>query len=354
MATTSTEPSAPPTGRLERAAHAAARAGSLQPSDPRLRRSLHASIVIVVALSVGLAAFAAAGDLPDVDWRFRPVALALAVLGFTVFALGNAEIWRRILRALGPQLDPRRSMAIWCTSALGRYVPTSLLLPVLRAAMAEREGVPKRICLASVAYEIALFLTAALILGAYFVIDLPEMQDAAGRYLVLALPAMALIALQPRFFHTLADRALVRLGRESLPRALPSVRVFEFVGLYALNYLLAGVSLYALAQSVFPVGAADLIAVVGAFAVGTALSVIAFVLPGGLVAREAAIAVALAPVMPTAPAVALAVLVRILQIAIEVSLATVTPLLARRSGSARTSPSLPPSEASARSPSRTG
>jgi uncharacterized membrane protein YbhN (UPF0104 family) len=325
--------SSPPSTRLERAGDIAARVSSLEPSDPRVRRGLHLGIAIIVVLSIGLAAFATAGDIPDVDWRFRPVALALAVIGLTVFLLANAEIWRRILRALGPELAPRRSMAIWFTSGLGRYVPTSLLLPVLRAAMSEREGVPKRICLASVAYEMAMFFTAALILGAYFVIDLPDLQDAPGRYLVIGLPLLALIALQPRVFHTLADRVLTRLGRAKLPLSLPGGRVLEFVGLYALTYVIAGLSLYALAQSVYPVGADDLVTVVGAFAVGTALSILAFVLPGGLVAREAGIALALSPVMPAAPALAVAVLARIVQMGLEVLLALITPLLAKRAGS---------------------
>lgn len=326
--------SARPT-RLERAGTVAARVSSLEPADPRVRRGLHIGIGVVVVLSLGLAAFASAGDIPDVDWRFHPAALALAVLGGLVFLVGNAEIWRRILIALGHEVRPMRSLSIWSTSALGRYVPTSLLLPMLRAAMCEREGVPKRVSLASVAYDMAMFFTAALILGAYFVIDLPNLEGAPGRFLVLALPAVALVLLHPRIFHTVADRALARLGRQPLPLSLPFARVLEFVALYAITYVIAGLSLYALAQSVYPVGSGDLVTVVGAFAVGTAISLIAFVLPGGLVAREAGIALALSPVMPAAPALATAVLMRIMQMALEVLLATITPLLARRSDARR-------------------
>ena len=327
---------APSQTKLERAGDIAARVGSLQPSDPRVRRGLHAGIAIIVLLSIGLAAVTAAGDLPDVDWRFRPWALALAIAALATFLLINAGIWRRLLHALGPELDPARSRAIWFTSGLGRYVPSSLLLPVLRSAMCEREGAPKRITLASVVYEMAAFLTAALILGAYVVIDLPDLQGEPGRYLVLVLPVVALIGLHPRVFHSVADRALERLGRAKLPLSLPEVRVLEFVGLYALTYGLAGIALYALASCVYPVGAGDLATVVGAFAVGTALSIIAFVLPGGLVAREAGIALALSPVMPAAPAVAVAVLARIAQLGVEVLLAIITPLLARRAESGAT------------------
>src|SRR5918996_6396185 len=162
--------------KLERAGDLAARATSLQPSDPNLRRGLHAAIAIVVVLGVGLAVVAGAGDFPDVDWRFRPLALLLSIAAFTLYLFGSAEIWRRILGALGHDLPRTRSNAIWFSSGLGRYVPTAVLLPVLRMAMAEREGVPKRITLASVAYELPLFLTGSVLISAYFVITLPDLE----------------------------------------------------------------------------------------------------------------------------------------------------------------------------------
>jgi glycosyltransferase 2 family protein len=314
---------------MERAGDIAARVSSLEPSDPLLRRGLHIVVALIVVLGVGLAAVAAIGDFPDVDWRFRPLALMLSVLLFTAFLIPAADVWRRLLRALGPEVGLVRAQAIWFTSALGRYVPTALLLPMLRVAMAGREGVPRRVALASVAYELPLFLTANFAVGAYFVITLPDLEGEWARYLVLVFPAVAVIALQPRIFHPLADRALVRMGREPLPVSLPGRRILEFVALYAVILVLAGLSVYCLAQSVYPVGASDLPTVIGSFAVGTTLSYLAFIIPGGLGAREAGMALALYPIMPAAPALAIAVLSRILQLALEVALAIVMPLLAR-------------------------
>lgn len=336
------EEAASPT-RLERAGDLAARVGSLQPSDPNLRRGLHASIGIIIVLSVGLAAVAAIGDFPTVDWRFRPVALLLAVLAIAIYLIVSSEIWRRILLALGPNLTPLRAESIWFASGLGRYVPTALLLPMLRMAMAERYGVPKRITFATVVYEFALFFTGSLIVGAYFVITLPDLHGEWQRFLVLVIPVVAVVALQPRIFHTLADKVLVRLGRAPLPLSLPGRRVFEFLALYAADTMIAGLGLYCLTQSVYPAGPGDLPTIVGSYAVANTFSVLAFILPGGLGAREAGMAVALSPVMPTAPALAVAVLSRILQLGLEVTFALITPVLARRR-EAR-GPSAEPSEA---------
>jgi hypothetical protein len=77
---------------------------------------------------------------------------------------------------------------------------------------------------------------------------------------------------------------------------LPEVKVLEFVALYAVTFVAAGLSVFALAHLIYPVAAADLITFVGAFAVATVLSVLAFFLPGRVVARELGLAVALSPV----------------------------------------------------------
>src|SRR5262245_40324531 len=323
------ESSAASRGKLERAAEVAARLSSLNPADPRVRRGLHAAIATAVLLSVALGVVAAVGNLPTIDWNFRPAAIAAALLGFSLCLIAHAELWRRILAALGPELPPRRAAAIWFTSGLGRYAPASVLMPLLRVAMAEREGVSKRITLASFVYEMSLFYAAALLVGAYFVIQLPELQGQPWRYLVGALPLIALILLQPRFFHTVADRILMRLGRERLPRSLPGAKVLELVGLYALTFVMTGLGVYALALNVYPLDAGDLPVAVGAFAVGTTLSLVAVFVPGGLIAREAGLAVALAPLMPAAPAIAIAILVRIAQLGLEILGATISPLLAR-------------------------
>jgi glycosyltransferase 2 family protein len=338
MPTPSLREDPPEQSRLERAGHLAARVSSLEPADPNLRRGLHAAIGIIVVLGVALAVVAAVGDFPKVDWRFRPLGLILAVVGLSIFLVAAAEIWRRLLGVLGHRLNPLRAQGIWFTSSLGRYVPTSLLLPMLRVAMCGRDGVPGRISMASVVYEFSLFLAANLAVAAYFIVTLPQLAGDWERWVVVAIPFIALVVLQPRIFHRFADASLERLGRGRLPLSLPGRRLIEFAALYVLDLLLAGLATYCLAQSVYPVGADDLPTVVGSFAVGTGLSIIAFVIPGGLGAREAGMALALSSVMPTAPAVAIAVLSLLLQLGLEVTLALATLFLLRRGGGADREP----------------
>jgi glycosyltransferase 2 family protein len=268
--------------------------------------------------------------LPDFDWRFDPAWLAAATAAFAALHLSHATLWRWVLHALGQRVDRRRCRAIWCTSGLARYTPGSVLMPMVRVAMTEPEGVPKRICLASVIYEIALLLTGAVVVGAYAAVRAPELEGHPVRYVVLVLPVIAIAALHPSVFRRLADAALVRLGRERLPVALPMGKLLGFVALYSATWVLAGFGLYALIHGVHAVEPDDLLIVLGAPAVGYIAAMLAFMLPGGIGARETGLAVVLSATLPVAVGVAVAVALRLLQMVVELACAAITPLLARR------------------------
>jgi len=162
------------------------------------------------------------------------------------------------------------------------------------------------------------------------VFALPQLQDEPARWLVLLAPVIALAALDPRIFRRLADVALRRLGREPLPLTLSRPRVLEFTALFALSFVVAGVAVLAFAEGIHGVSAGDSATAVGSYSVGFAVSVAAFVLPGGLGARETGLVAALSGALPLTVAIAVAVAVRLIQMAIELLAAALTPLLARR------------------------
>ena len=63
-----------------------------------------------------------------------------------------------------------RGRAVSSLTLLARYVPTNLALAMSRMALAEREGVPKRVCMASIVYELGFTLAGSAAVGAYFVV----------------------------------------------------------------------------------------------------------------------------------------------------------------------------------------
>lgn len=315
--------------------HSLAHAGAFvdEPRQERLsllRRLLPTVVVLIVAGGVVLAVLGIWADRPRAHFRLDVVWLLPAIVGLAALELTQAELWRRLLGTLGGTLDMLPALAIWCVSAVARYVPSSMLMPVVRVRMSRGRGVRGDICLTSVLYESVLVTCGALYVGAYVIVVLPSLRGDVWRWGVLVLPLAAIGVLHPRLFELLSARALRRLGRLPLPKHLSMKQLLGFTTAYAMSFLLAGASLIAVVMMLHPLTWQGAPTVIGAMAIGFVASVFAFLLPGGLGAREAALVVTLSTVLPTVVATAVAVAARLIQLGIEVILALFLPWVLHR------------------------
>jgi glycosyltransferase 2 family protein len=302
---------------LERAGSAAAGIGSVGPKHPAARAALQWGLA---ALIFGFLIFFIArqwNKLPNFDWRFAPGWLVLSGVAVALFYVAQGEIWRLIIRALGEHIDPRPARAVWGKSLIARYVPTNALMVVGRVVMAERYGVPKRVCLASIVYELGLTVGTAVMVGAYFVIELPRLEHQPARYAVLAVIPLALIVLHPRVFGPLANFTLRKLGRDPLPRTLGFGSVLGFALMYVGCWAVMGLGVFAFAAALHPLDVSDLPYVAAAYPVAFCVAVLTFIVPSGLGTRDATLATAMTAVLAGTVATAIAVAFRIFQTAIE-------------------------------------
>jgi hypothetical protein len=253
---------------------------------PTARFALHSGIA---ALIFGFLVFFVVrqwNELPDFDWHFAPGWLVLAAATVLVVYTVQCELWRAIVRALGAHVPARPGRAVWGKSILARYVPTNALMVIGRVVMAERLGVPKRVCLASIVYEVALGIGTAVMVGAYFVIELPDLQGQPARFAILAVIPIVLAALHPRLFGPLSGFALRKLGREPLPQTLPFSRVLLFSLAYLGTWTLIGSALCMFSAALHPLAAGDLPYVAAAFPMAVCVAVLTFVVPSGLGTRD--------------------------------------------------------------------
>lgn len=286
----------------------------------------------VVAVGTMLAAFASqVSKLPDIEWSFAPGWLAAGLFSFVVLQAVMCVLWLRLVGRLGGELPGPRGRSIWCLSVLGRYVPTGALMIVGRIDMSRRAGVPRRVCMASIVYEMALTLVGALVVCAGFVVSLDDLAPAPVRWAAPVIGVAALAGLHPRIFAPVADRLLRRVGAEPLPTVLSGPEVLRYAVAYVLCFVLAGLGTLALARGLHPITMHDVPLVAASFAVGFVASIIGFLSPGGLGAREVAQGTALAATLPFAVGLAIAVSARLVQMAVELGSAGLMPLLERRS-----------------------
>ncbi len=295
-----------------------------------LRHAVWVFVTLVAAGFLIVAVISQVGKLPNIDWHFSPGWLVLSFLCLIAFQGIHAETWRRILHDLHGEIPPRKGWVIWNVSLLARYVPTQVLMAVTRVSMCSREGVPRKVSIASIAYEFALVTACSFVVAAWGFTALPELKGDAWRWLIFAIPVVALVCIHPRIFAHLSGRLLHRLGSDHLERTLSFPTVLRLAVVYVISFIVVGLGVLCVARALHPIDAGDIPLIVSAWSVGYAGALVAFFVPGGIGVREGAVAAVLSVVLPTSVAIAVAVAVRLAQTGIELLYAGASVLYARR------------------------
>jgi glycosyltransferase 2 family protein len=317
---------------LHRVGDAAARLGRRPPARRRARIAIQAGLALLVFGFLVLAVVTQWSELKQHDVRFEAGWLVPAFAVLMGYYVLMAQGWDFVLRFLGGRIAPARGQLIWGQSLLARYVPGNVLYVVGRVVLAEREGVSRRVTLASMIYEAGLAFVAGASLGAYFFIHHPDLSGQPLRFAALAVLPIGVLALHPRVFGPISTAVLRRFGRQPLPVVMPLRGVLAMLVYYAGTWLVMGVGLFFVARSVHAIDVGALPTVVSAEALGYCAAVMTLVFPGGLGIRDGAFAWALKVAFDGSFAVAAAVAIaaRLVLTVVEVAYVVMVGLIASR------------------------
>jgi hypothetical protein len=298
-----------------------------------VRIALQAGLAVLIFGFLVLTVAQQWGELQDKGVRFDLIWLLPASGVLLVFLALSALGWDLLLRLLGYRLNPVRAQVAWGQPLLVRYVPGSVLFVLARLVLAERNGVPRRLTLASIVYEQALSAASATAVASYFIIDHPDLQGHPWRWGILVVVPLAILVLHPRVFGPLLNRVLGAFGREPLPATIPLWGVLAMLVYYAATWAVAGVGVFFVARSVHDFPLSELAAVGSAQAFGYVAALVTLVAPAGLGVRDAAFAWAVKAALPShsfAVGAVIAIAVRAVQTIIEVVYVGAVTALGRR------------------------
>lgn len=231
------------------------------------------------------------GDaLRRLSWWAIGGALIAGLAGLGAWLLA----WRSLLAGFGSPLPLPAAIRVMFLAQLGKYVPGSVWALVGQVELAREQHVPRRRGASATVLAMATTIAAGCAAAA---VTLPlTSADATRRYWWLLLLAPVLLAcLHPRVVTALLNRALTLVGREPLEQAIGIGAMARAVGWTVLGWALFGTHAWLLARSL---GDAGFFLSTGAYALAFTVGFLFIIAPGGLGAREAALVVALAPVLP--------------------------------------------------------
>jgi len=276
------------------------------------------SFVVIVGSCIGLG-LAVAGSLerlPPISFTSSiAVAYLLSGLLYAAFVFGTAFAWRLLLRASGHNMGFGASLAMICVSHIGRYLPGSVGMYVSRIALARRYGISPGAAGAALVPETAWAISSGIIvvLASGLAFGTKALDPDIGRFSLALCPLM--IA-----FPFVMKPLLRKMGAY-----YPCLRTM-LVGLDGVNLRTAIYCLFAYSYNVCVVGL-SLAVVIAALSLDTAfrplLGIFAFSIawlaglialpaPAGIGVREAALLGVLGPVIGVGPALAAALIHRVL------------------------------------------
>lgn len=250
-------------------------------------------------------------------------AIDLAFSGACVLAGLVAQMlsWRSLFAGSEVGVPPIRVAGrIYYLGQLGKYVPGSVWAVVAQAELGKDHRVPRA---RSATVALAALVVLVVVGGAVSAAGLAVGSTSSLRtywWALLAVP-IGIVLLSPPVFNRLIALAL-RLAKRTGPAPMVSWgALLRSSGWALVMWLAFGGHAWFLATELGADGAADAATVTGAFALAWVVGFLVVIAPAGAGPREAALVLALAPIMDTADAIVVALISRLLMIAGDVVVA---------------------------------
>jgi uncharacterized membrane protein YbhN (UPF0104 family) len=237
--------------------------------------------------------------------------------------------WRRLLADLGSKLPVLVAARVTFVSQLGKYVPGAVWSFAAHVELGHDYDVPRRRGAASVVVALAVAVATGLAIAA---IALPFAAPGVARKYLLFIAVVPVIAvcLAPPVLSRNLNLALRLIRQEPLEHPISWRGLVVALGWTVAGWLLFGLQVWLLLADVVHDGARSMVLALGAYAFACSVALVLVVFPGGIGAREVLLVAALAPVLASGPALAIALAARLVTTVCDLTWGGIGLALARR------------------------
>ena len=238
-----------------------------------------AMLAMLAAIAMVVARYIADnwGLVTDHQWHIELPWLLVALLCMSVFYIGLALGWQRVITWNGTIVPLRDSLWVWSRSSLARYLPTPVWAAASRIYLTTRLGASWRGASVSYGAEIVGSVAGAFAIGLLAV----QVWLGASRGVYIFAAVAATVVVLPLIYET-SRRLLLRIN-VVLKCGLSSLVGWSF--LFAVTFLIYGVAnIFVLKSLASPVPAAHL--VIGVSALAWGIGTLNVLSPSGIGTRE--------------------------------------------------------------------
>jgi uncharacterized membrane protein YbhN (UPF0104 family) len=298
--------------------------------EPTSRRRLKAGAQIGAGLLLfGIVLLAVSRDWRHVHATLSRISAWELVLSELLVLAGlgaSVLVWQRSLRELGSSVRVADASKIYLIGQLGKYLPGSVWAFFAQMELARKAGAPRSRSFAASVVAVCINLVTGLAVGTLVIPSVAHGE--AWRYAALvALFVVVIAGLSPPVLTRLVDLLMHLVKRPPLERAVSWNGMLVGSGWSLGSWIAYGLSLWILAVAVGAPAGKSLPLCFAGVALAMTAGFVIVVAPSGIGVREAVLVAALAPVLTSSAALAVALVLRLLfTLGDLVAAAAVTPV----------------------------
>jgi len=237
--------------------------------------------------------------------------VAASFAAYRVSIVAVSLRWRAVLRALGGRLSGWQAYRILAYAALGLYVPGKVAMVAARSYLSAREGVPLRVAMLSVLYDIALnLISAALVVPLWLAVSGSGVPG-HYRWVSAGVAALGLCLLHPALVSHVVRLGGLLLGRPIEVASLSYPTMLRLIAGYLNVWAMQGAAFWLFVRAFCDVPLLYVADCAGMMALSLCIGLLVVIAPAGLGVREGVLTGVLSLSMPLALAAAIALALRV-------------------------------------------
>ncbi len=275
-------------------------------------RNILGGVFILGSLSyLGYVLFNNWGELTRYDWRIDCVWVVLAFLFYSVALFTVVIGWSWIMKRISFSAHETRlpkHLKYYIYSNLCQRLPAPALYLLGRAYLYESEGVTKTVTVAISILEWLILTFSGVIV--YLVLSPFSSLPSPGynNYWILA----GVIILSSLLIHPRIIQLILRFrGQEEIAPPFNYVDVWISLFIYSLVWILGGLTLYTVINSIYPLSLGSLSAVISVWALSGSLTTVILIAIPGFGIKEVTLSFLLGYLMPSPLAIVVSLLMRV-------------------------------------------
>jgi len=284
-----------------------------------LRRLLEVAIIVLAAFYIGREIIdnkaVVLDHLSDLNWWL----LFFAWLAYLGYFFVRSFAWRQIMTDIGVSLNLRQSIRIWFLSEFSRYVPGNVWSFLGRVYLAQKEGVSKKITVASLAIEMIFLVGSTAIFVALYLFLLPYHVATTYHWLFLLMTPTVILLLTPSILRNIIDKLLKIMKKEPIESKFSTSKLLKVLLLFTLAWAFYGFGSYLTMAAIVGVGRFSVWWLISTFIVAWLIGYISIITPMGLGVREGVVVATLSPLVSNGLAGLVAIFTRVWLMVSELS-----------------------------------